>query len=630
MVKPKVEYLKAYNAMKVLGIPREIVRPVLKDLLNLYNNNWQFIEAEDYQALADAIFQSQEEMDAEIEQRSPLECESSEPHLKRLNVVALDDDYGKLPSLTTGTADSCLAKFRGSGTESGLHFPETHFINERNANISSVIVDFIPGHTDSVEDPSTGNETVQSLASQCMDNEINVTGLEINCCHGNGKRKFTTDPSTMAEVKLSSNVQEEVSGSSLELVSNFASRHLARELSAEVISKNDRDSNVRPLKNCLRSKNSVNVSNAKEVRYPTRLRLRHGRMLPISPDKQQLHLDSSHVGKGKEEVNISRKEEDNDNDFCLGGIEKQANGLYKKSHLVDVAKGKEKVKISVVDENGNGDLPNFFYIPKNLAYQNAYVNVSLARISDEDCCTSCSGDCLSSPIPCACSCETGGEFAYTSEGLLKEEFLTACLSIDEEPEEHFVYCKDCPIERSRNGKMSKPCKGHLMRKFIKECWSKCGCSLQCGNRVVQQGITRSLQVFWTREGKGWGLRVAEDLPKGAFVCEYVGEILTNTELYERNLQRTGSERHIYPVLLDADWVSESILKDEEALCLDATFYGNVARFINHRCNDANLLEIPVQVETPDRHYYHLAFFTKRKVKAFEELTWGWSKQRRRQ
>ena len=31
-----------------------------------------------------------------------------------------------------------------------------------------------------------------------------------------------------------------------------------------------------------------------------------------------------------------------------------------------------------------------------------------------------------------------------------------------------------------------------------------------------------LQVFSTREGKGWGLRTLEDLPKGTFVCEYVG------------------------------------------------------------------------------------------------------------
>ena len=92
----------------------------------------------------------------------------------------------------------------------------------------------------------------------------------------------------------------------------------------------------------------------------------------------------------------------------------------------------------------------------------------------------------------------------------------------------------------------------------------------------------TFQVFWTNDGKGWGLRTLEDLPKGTFVCEYVGEVVTNTELDERNKQSRVNERHTYPVQLDADWGSESILDDDYALCLDATSYGNVARFINHR------------------------------------------------
>lgn len=89
------------------------------------------------------------------------------------------------------------------------------------------------------------------------------------------------------------------------------------------------------------------------------------------------------------------------------------------------------------------------------------------------------------------------------------------------------------------------------------------------------------QVFMTPGGKGWGLRTLENLPKGAFICEYVGEIVTNTELFDRN-KRCAGKKHTYPVLLDADWGSEGVLKDEEALCLDATSYGNIARFINHR------------------------------------------------
>lgn len=285
----------------------------------------------------------------------------------------------------------------------------------------------------------------------------------------------------------------------------------------------------------------------------------------------------------------------------------------------DITKGEERVRISLVNEINNEHHSPFHYIPQNLVFDKARVNISLARIQDTDCCSNCFGDCLSSSVPCVCAQGSGGEFAYTSDGLVKEEFLQECISVSRDPQQHHnFYCRECPKERSKVDEILETCKGHVERKFIKECWSKCGCTKQCGNRLVQRGITSNLQVFLTPEGKGWGLRTLDYLPKGAFVCEYVGEILTNGELYDRNMQRVGS--HTYPVHLDGDWGSEEVLKDEEALCLDASHYGNVARFINHRCLDANLVEIPVEIETPDRYYYHVALFTSRKVDAFEELT----------
>lgn len=40
-----------------------------------------------------------------------------------------------------------------------------------------------------------------------------------------------------------------------------------------------------------------------------------------------------------------------------------------------------------------------------------------------------------------------------------------------------------------------------------------------------------------------------------------------------------------------------------------------------RCVDANLVEIPVEMETPEDRYYHLAFFTTRRIERFADLTW---------
>lgn len=58
-VDPKVA--NAFRAMKALGIPPETVKPVLKNLLRLYDKNWELIEEDNYRTLADAIFEYAEE-----------------------------------------------------------------------------------------------------------------------------------------------------------------------------------------------------------------------------------------------------------------------------------------------------------------------------------------------------------------------------------------------------------------------------------------------------------------------------------------------------------------------------------------------------------------------------------------
>ncbi|XVF28534.1 hypothetical protein REPUB_Repub15cG0038000 [Reevesia pubescens] len=313
--------------------------------------------------------------------------------------------------------------------------------------------------------------------------------------------------------------------------------------------------------------------------------------------------------------------------YITKAVEKHSLGrgfIEPLAYVDDISRGEERVKISLVNGSSSEEFPIFLYISKNVVFEKACVNFTLACIADEDCCSECSKDCLLSSIPCECARQTGSEFAYTQGGLLKDSFLDDFISSNQRfQKRNLFFCRDCPLERFKGKMEPKSCKGHLERRFIKECWSRCGCSKKCGNRVVQQGIAVALQVFQTLEGKGWGVRTIDDLPRGAFVCEYVGEIINNSEMHERNMQGTFGKKHTFPVPLDAQWFAEDIIKDEKALYLDSTFYGNVARFINHRCSDANLIGIPVEVETPDHHYYHLAFFTRRKIAAMEELTWDY-------
>lgn len=52
--------MAALNAMKAIGISMQTAKPVLKNLLKVYDNNWEYIEAENYRVLADAILDMQE------------------------------------------------------------------------------------------------------------------------------------------------------------------------------------------------------------------------------------------------------------------------------------------------------------------------------------------------------------------------------------------------------------------------------------------------------------------------------------------------------------------------------------------------------------------------------------------
>lgn len=63
---------------------------------------------------------------------------------------------------------------------------------------------------------------------------------------------------------------------------------------------------------------------------------------------------------------------------------------------------------------------------------------------------------------------------------------------------------------------------------IFECNITCKCAKTCLNRVVQEPLKTSLQVFLTKK-KGWGVRTLADIPKGTFVCICVGEVRTEKD-----------------------------------------------------------------------------------------------------
>ena len=83
---------------------------------------------------------------------------------------------------------------------------------------------------------------------------------------------------------------------------------------------------------------------------------------------------------------------------------------------------------------------------------------------------------------------------------------------------------------------------------IYECNKKCKCSKDCYNRVVQKGRKVRLAIFRTSNGCGWGVKTLENIKKGSFVVEYVGEVITNEEAEERGKKYGGSSFSRFRIL----------------------------------------------------------------------------------
>lgn len=689
---PNPRVTKAFRAMKAIGILEEKVKPVLKDLLKLYDKNWELIEEENYRALADAILE-RDEMEAAAEKNKKLvnsnDDENSEREIqlhdepdRPLKRLRLNQDNHVSSSVTNCIPGLGVGELKKPKVEADeLHAQEISnpepqlqpLARDKGkqpvSNESGSPVISVPSHSPHMRSRDKGKEP---LLPQNTPKDFRLLP-ERSSSHGVCIREPKVDAVTSLPLKQVPNGYvltklNDMQSTDEKLHADVAVTAVHPELlSRSVIESNGNDipdfaSEKRIISELVRSPNrsnadfdvtpapcggvSVSVSNCSTLGKPEvqnallplngadSIQSDAAVVIPHIPEslppcsgvnslQPQDKRTGNHYNVDSERALTVHNTIDCKSLMAVQNSQSMPNNVNSTHDVNDLAKGQEKVVVLLQNEIDSECQPSFKYIPENVIFQKAHVNISLAHIR-ESCCSKCSGDCLSSSTPCECSNETNGEYAYTSEGLVREKLLEECISMKREPQKQkLLVCKECPLERLKNEEKLELCKGHLMRKFIKECWWKCGCSKNCGNRVVQRGIDRKLQVFMTVGGKGWGLRTLESLPKGAFVCEYVGEVITNSELCDRVLQSRSTGSHKYSVLLDAGWSTKTVLKDEESLCLDATHYGNVARFINHRCMDSNLIEIPVEMETPDRHYYHLAFFTTREVKALEELTWDY-------
>ncbi|PAA83414.1 hypothetical protein BOX15_Mlig012796g1, partial [Macrostomum lignano] len=285
--------------------------------------------------------------------------------------------------------------------------------------------------------------------------------------------------------------------------------------------------------------------------------------------------------------------------------------------LKDISYGKEFVPVSAVNSLDNTSLPYIEYAAERVPTQGVNTNESEPGFLV---CCDCTDDC-SDRRRCACQQLT----------IRSSQAITGKADI------RVTYRHGRHMARALGG--------------IYECNAKCRCrAATCRNRVVQHGLRNRLQVFRTAR-KGWGIRTLHDIPKGAFICIYAGEVYNEetavrygTELgdeYQAELdlieimqmEKEGFERFARepedrvrfnsssasgPVDLRTSWFGES-----HPYVMDAKQRGNLGRYMNHSC-EPNCRVQSVFVKTHDPRFPETAFFALRRISAGEELCWDYS------
>ncbi|XP_013879446.1 histone-lysine N-methyltransferase EHMT1 [Austrofundulus limnaeus] len=226
----------------------------------------------------------------------------------------------------------------------------------------------------------------------------------------------------------------------------------------------------------------------------------------------------------------------------------------------DVSRGYEALPISCVNGVDSEPCPdNFKYIPDSCVTSPLNIDKDITHLQH----CSCTDDCSSSSCICG---QLSLRCWYDSEGRLPLDFC------------------------------------HWETPVLFECNHACSCWRTCRNRVVQNGLRVRLQLFRT-ERMGWGVRAMQDIPQGTFICEYVGEIITDAEADKR-------ESDSFLFTLDN--------KVGDVHCIDARLFGNIGRFINHLC-EPNLLAVRVFTMHQDLRFPRIAFFSSRPVRAGDQI-----------
>lgn len=207
---------------------------------------------------------------------------------------------------------------------------------------------------------------------------------------------------------------------------------------------------------------------------------------------------------------------------------------------------------------------------------------------------------------------------YVLENILSEKVLENVGECDESKElnEHFntillnkcecnnVLKEQCfKCNHGSNYVFDQNYQEHVLNDFrnitdlIYECSHLCTCKPEmCQNRLVQYGPRRFLKIVYSAKYCSNGLITTRDIPKGAFICEYAGELLTRREAKNIIEQNEIKNKMNYVLFLKESCLSPEIGTNLLAI-VNPSVKGNIGRYLNHSC-EPNCHIVSVRIDCP--------------------------------
>ncbi|EDW42687.1 GM23905 [Drosophila sechellia] len=119
------------------------------------------------------------------------------------------------------------------------------------------------------------------------------------------------------------------------------------------------------------------------------------------------------------------------------------------------------------------------------------------------------------------------------------------------------------------------------------------CINTCSNRLVYSGPRKHLEIFDSPEYGSKGLRSTVKIPKGGYICEYAGELLTVPEAKRRVHVNEKLGLMNYVLVLN-EYTSD---KKQQVTIVDPSRRGNIGRYLNHSC-EPNCHIAAVRIDCP--------------------------------